>query len=145
MAGVRCVQVRGYMLSLGSRYGSRARLWVSVPVSHSIPGLTYAPVTQSSEWLKLQATQDAAMTAPTNYSYRNRQSNTKAKREDRWARHASGAPHVHAARGRNTRKNTCTDKYTVSIAHCQIAVVCVHEHVGFAIVCNNFIHARLAG
>ena len=37
VAGVRCVQVRGYMFSLRSRYGSAIRLWVRVPVSHTNP------------------------------------------------------------------------------------------------------------
>jgi hypothetical protein len=37
--GVRYVQVRGYLKSLGSRYGSQAFLWVNVPVQHSIPGM----------------------------------------------------------------------------------------------------------
>ncbi len=58
------------------------------------------------------------MTAPTNYSYRNHQSKTRAKREDRWARPVSGAPNVHAARGRNTRKNTSAEqtKHSVMLA-----------------------------
>ena len=88
----------------------RRRIWTQ--------GRSYAPVTQSSEWLKLQATHDVAMTAPTNYSYRNHQSKTRAKREDRWARPVSGAPNVHAARGRNTRKNTSAEqtKHSVMLA-----------------------------
>jgi hypothetical protein len=89
----------------------RRRIWTQ--------GRSYAPVTQSSEWLKLQATHDVAMTAPTNYSYRNHQSKTRAKREDRWARPVSGAPNVHAARGRNTRKNTSAEqtKHSVMLAN----------------------------
>jgi hypothetical protein len=42
----------------------RRRIWTQ--------GRTYAPVTQSSEWLKLQAEHDHALPAPTNYSYRGR-------------------------------------------------------------------------
>ena len=42
VAGVRCVQVRGYMISLGSRYGSRALLWINVPVTHHIHSGPYA-------------------------------------------------------------------------------------------------------
>ena len=42
----------------------RRRIWTQ--------GRTYAPVTQSSKWLKLQAEHDHALPAPTNYSYRGR-------------------------------------------------------------------------
>ena len=54
---MRYVQVRGYLKSLGSRYGSHAFLWISVPVEHSNPemhserGLGMGSVFPSIPWM----------------------------------------------------------------------------------------------
>ena len=54
---MRYVQVRGYLKSLGSRYGSHAFLWINVPVKHPIPsmhserGLCMGSVFPSDPWM----------------------------------------------------------------------------------------------
>ena len=54
---MRYVQVRGYLKSLGSRYGSHAFLWINVPVKHLIPemhserGLGMGSVFPSDPWM----------------------------------------------------------------------------------------------